>query len=269
MSENVLSGFKACCVDLYGNPAVTWLMGDSFHPGGSAVTERLGRLASLKPSDLVLDVACGTGSSATLLAKQFGCRVVGADLAGSLVFRARAAAGRKKLDRLLDFALGDAEALPFQDASFDAVFSECAVSTFPDKDAAASEMARVLKPGGRLGFTDVVLDRKEVAGDPLGWFFQVACISDACSTGRYREIFASAGFSGWQEQLHPEALTLLLNQVRARLLTLEVAKGLQKVDLTGFDLTPARQILRRVEDWIKSGGVTYGIFLAVKEAPHE
>jgi len=204
-----------------------------------------------------------------LLARQFGCRVVGVELAGSLVFRARAAAGREKIDSLLDFALGDAEALPFQDASFDAVVSECAISTFLDKYAAAREMTRVLKPRGRLGFADMVMAHGEVPQELRGWFFQAACIADVWSAEKYREVFTSAGFSGWREEKASEVLTALLNEVRARLLALEVAGDFQKADLSGFDLFAVKRVLTRIEQWIKSGEVTYGIFLAVKEARHE
>lgn len=268
MTQRVQNRIKACCADLYAKPAVSWLLGDSFHPGGLALTEHLGRILDLTPADRALDIACGNGTSAMFVAERFGCRVMAVDLAAQLVSPARAGARRRKLDALLDFGVGDAEALPFSAASFDVVFSECAISTLPDKDAAASEMARVLKPGGRLGFTDMVLAREEVAEKLRGWLFQVACIAGARSARKYREIFASVGFSGWQEQFYPAALTVLLAQVRARLLTLEVAKGLQKVDLTGFEFPAAREILEEVEHWIALGEVNYGIFLAVKEAQY-
>lgn len=266
MNQQVQNSIKACCADLYANPLVAWLLGGSLHPGGLALTEYLGRMLDLTPSDRALDIACGSGTSAMLLARRFGCRIVGVDLAARLVSSARAAAGREKTDGLLYFGLGDAEALPFLDASFDAVFSECSISTFPDKVAAAHEMARVLKPGGRLGFTDIVLARGEVPEDLRGWPFQVACIAEAWPAEKYREVFTSAGFSGWREEKASEVLTALLKEVRARLLALEVAGDFQKVDLSGFDLFAVKRVLSRIEQWIKSGGVTYGIFFAVKEA---
>jgi ubiquinone/menaquinone biosynthesis C-methylase UbiE len=167
---------------------------------------------------------------------------------------------------MLDFALGDAEALSFSNGSFDAVISECAISTFLDKLGAAREMARVLKPGGRLGFTDVVLSRGEVPEEFHGWFSQAACIAGACSAERYQQIFATAGFSGWRQEAHPEELVALLRQARLRMLALEVAGGLQKLDLSGLDLTATKKALDQANDWVRSEVVSYFAFCAVKEA---
>lgn len=265
MSQQDQNHIKACCADLYARPAVSWLLSDSLHPGGLRLTERLGQMLELTPARRALDIACGNGTSAILLAGQFGCAVVGVDLAPPLLSRARSAASREGLGAFLDFALGDAEALPLSDGSFDVVFSECAISTFPDKDAAASEMARVLKPGGRLGFTDVVLARGEVPEGLRGWPFQAACIAGACSVSQYEEIFTSAGLSNWRHEAHPEAMATLLRQMRLRLLALEVAGGLQKVDLSGVDMTAAKGVLDQAEGWVRSGAVSYFAFSAVKE----
>ncbi len=266
MNQQDQSHIKACCADLYARPAVSWLLGDSLHPGGLRLTERLGRMLELMPSHRALDIACGSGTSAILLARQFGCAVVGVDLAPLLISLARSAASREALGVLVDFALGDAEALPFSDSSFDVVFSECAISTFPDKLASAREMARVLKRGGHLGFTDIVLTHGEIPEELQGWFSHVACIAGACSVGQYEEIFTSAGLSDWREETHPEALATLLRQVRARLLALKVAGGLRKLDLSGLELRSAKKILGELEEWVQSGALSYCAFSAVKEA---
>ena len=71
---------KSCCAVAYQSDFARLLLGDSFHPGGLALTKRLGKLLALSPSDHVLDVACGLGESAIFLATQFGCRVTGIDL---------------------------------------------------------------------------------------------------------------------------------------------------------------------------------------------
>lgn len=265
MSQGTAGPIKACCADLYAKPAVSCLLGDSFHPGGLELTAGLGRMLDLTPSDRALDVACGNGASAILLAKKFGCAVTGVDLSPSLISRARLAAVRDDLGVLLEFIPADAEALPFPDGFFDAVFSECAISTFPDKRTSASEMARVLKFGGRLGFADIVF-ANDIASEILpGWFSQAACISGACSAKQYRNIFESAGFSGWQEEDCPKELPALLRQVRMRLLALEVAGGVGKMDVSGLDLCAAKKILAAVEKWVRSGIMSYRIFVAGKE----
>ncbi len=126
-------------------------------------------------------------------------------------------------------------------------------------------MARVLRLGGRLGFTDVVF-ANEIASEILpGWFSQAACIGGACSAKQYRDIFESAGFSGWQEKDCPKELPALLRQVRMRLLALEVAGGIGKLDVSGLDLGTAKKILSEIEKWVGSGMMSYGIFVAGKE----
>src|SRR5689334_7344242 len=104
---------KACCAAVYQNDAVRALLGESFHPGGEALTRELGRALTLGPADRLLDVASGKGTSAFVLAEAFGCRVVGLDYGDRNVAEANAAG-----DPLCDFRQGDAERLPFEDGAF-------------------------------------------------------------------------------------------------------------------------------------------------------
>jgi SAM-dependent methyltransferase len=98
----------------------------------------------------VLDVATGTGWTARRVAAR-GAKVTGVDLGADLIEAAKAAAGEARLN--IDFRVGDAEKLPFEDRSFDAVISTCGVMFVRDPQAAATELARVCKKGGRLGLT--------------------------------------------------------------------------------------------------------------------
>ncbi len=86
-------------------------------------------------------------------------------------------------------------ALTFEDASFDAVICECAFCTFPDKERAAAEFARVLRPGGRVGLSD--LTRTGPLPDELeGLLAWVACIADARPVEEYAHFLTAAGISG-------------------------------------------------------------------------
>ncbi|MDX1522427.1 MAG: methyltransferase domain-containing protein, partial [Anaerolineae bacterium] len=147
---------KTCCAALYESDWATLILGDSLHPGGLALTERLGQLLDLQPGRRVLDVAAGRGTSAFFLAETFGCEVVGVDYGAEVVKAAQAEAETRGLDHLVSFVQGDAENLRFAEASFDAVICECAFCTFPDKSTAAAEFARVLRPGGRVGLSDLI-----------------------------------------------------------------------------------------------------------------
>src|SRR6266849_4039613 len=184
---------KQCCAKLYESDLAKILLGDSFHPGGLRLTERLGSLLRLTAESRVLDVASGKGASAFFLAEQFGCHVVGVDYGGQNVANANDLADVKGLPSRVRFERGDAERLPFLDASFDAVLCECAFCTFPDKFAAAREFARVLRLNGQLGLSDLtrapVLPKE--LDSLLAW---IACIADAQPVENYVDCLRSAGF---------------------------------------------------------------------------
>ena len=103
--------------------------------------------ADLKPGVKLLDAATGTGALAILAAKR-GADVVGMDLAPVLIDTANERAAEEGVD--VDFEVGDAEEMRYDDASFDVVTSTLGVMFAPDHEAVASELARVIKPGGRL-----------------------------------------------------------------------------------------------------------------------
>jgi SAM-dependent methyltransferase len=109
---------------------------------------RIVRRLTIGPGDDVLDVACGTGNVA-VRAAQAGATVIGVDITPELFAAGRRHAARAGVD--VEWVAGDAEALPFPNASFDAVVSVFGAMFAPDHEAAAAEMARVLRPGGRLG----------------------------------------------------------------------------------------------------------------------
>jgi SAM-dependent methyltransferase len=100
-----------------------------------------------KPGERVLDVATGTGWTSRRVADH-GAKVTGIDIAEGMLAAAREIAGERSLD--IDYRLADAEALPFADGEFDAVISTCGVMFAGNREAAAAELARVCRKGGRL-----------------------------------------------------------------------------------------------------------------------
>jgi 2-polyprenyl-3-methyl-5-hydroxy-6-metoxy-1,4-benzoquinol methylase len=105
----------------------------------------------LKPGSRVLDIACGTGNLAVIAARQ-GCLVSGVDIARNLIEQARARARAEGLP--INFAEGDAEALPFANSQFDVVVSMFGVMFAPRPDIAAAEFLRVTKPGGQVALAN-------------------------------------------------------------------------------------------------------------------
>src|ERR1700737_3196145 len=99
---------KRGCAKLYESDFARLLLGDSFHPGGVKLTERLGTLLGLTPQSRVLDIASGKGTSAMFLAERFGCEVLGIDYSGHNVEQANAAAVAKGMATCVSFREGDA-----------------------------------------------------------------------------------------------------------------------------------------------------------------
>ena len=110
--------------------------------------ELLCEAVDLRSGDAVLDVATGSGNTAISAARRF-CEVTGMDLAPESIEHARRRAGAEGME--ITFEVGDAEDLPYPDASFDVVLSTIGVMFCPNQEKAASELLRVCRPGGRIG----------------------------------------------------------------------------------------------------------------------
>jgi ubiquinone/menaquinone biosynthesis C-methylase UbiE len=104
------------------------------------------------PDERVLDVACGSGNAALAAARRAWGNTVGADFVPALLERGRERAAAERLD--VEFVEADAQALPFDDASFDVVTSVFGAMFAPDQEQTAAELLRVVKPGGRIGMAN-------------------------------------------------------------------------------------------------------------------
>ena len=140
---------KACCASVYGSAAARYLLGERLHPGGAELTSRLIGALEAHGGETLADIACGPGASALQLARETGCEVIGIDLSPQNVADASRWAAEASLADRVSFTCGDAESLPLADASIDGALCECALCTFPDKAAAAAQLARALRPGAR------------------------------------------------------------------------------------------------------------------------
>jgi len=131
----------------------SWASGDYAIIGTTLqiVGEQLAEACDLLCDERVLDVAAGNGN-ATLAAARRGCHVTSTDYVAALLERGEDRARAERLE--VTFQVADAEALPFEDASFDAVLSTFGVMFTPDQPKAATELARVCRPGGRIGLAN-------------------------------------------------------------------------------------------------------------------
>ena len=254
---------KLCCAAAYQRDAVALILGESYHPGGLDLTRRLARTMGLRPGERVLDVASGPGTTAFMLAAEFGVEVDGVDLGDQAVVRANARAAEAGVAATVRFHVGDAERLPLPDASVDAVVCECAFCTFPDKPTAAAEMARVLKPGGRIGITDVALDPARLHTELrtlAGW---VACLADARPLEDYVALLSAAGLQVGVTESHDDALARMIEQIDARLVAFRIAKV---PALAGIDFDLARERTALAAQAVRDGVAGYKLLVAEKPA---
>jgi ubiquinone/menaquinone biosynthesis C-methylase UbiE len=187
---------------------------DEFHGGQRPATIRLAGLLGLSGGERVLDVGSGLGGPSRYLAWHYGVRVSGIDLTAEFVRVAEMLTRRTGLVGKVDYRQGNALDLPFDDASFDAVWSQNAAMNIADRDRLYREMRRVLIPGGRLALQEVAAGRGGAPHFPVQWAREPA-ISFLFSAEETRAKLEAAGFQvvTWQDTT-PEALESAAQRAR-------------------------------------------------------
>jgi len=152
-------------------------------------------LASLKEGETVLDLGSGAGLDCFLAAKKVGAKgkVIGVDMTPEMIDKARGNAQKEDYENV-EFRLGEIENLPVSNESVDIVISNCVINLSPDKKSVFQETLRVLKPGGRLMVSDIVLLKKLpdfIKNSPEAY---VSCISGAMMKDEYLGTIKAAGF---------------------------------------------------------------------------
>lgn len=152
--------------------------------------------ASLKPGETVVDLGSGGGLDVFLAAAKVGPggRAIGIDMTDEMLALANANAAKAGLANV-EFHKSTIDKLPLADAAVDCVISNCVINLAPDKPAVFREIARVLKPGGRLAVSDIALKRPlppEIGKDIMAY---VGCIAGAIPIEAYRAALCDAGFT--------------------------------------------------------------------------
>jgi len=152
-------------------------------------------LASIKEGETVLDLGSGAGFDCFLASHKVGPKgkIIGVDMTGEMIERARANASKGKY-RNVEFRHGEIEKLPVEDNTIDVIISNCVINLIPDKKMAFEEAFRVLKPGGRLMVSDIVLLKGLPKFVKESIEAYVGCLSGAIEKDGYLDAMRSAGF---------------------------------------------------------------------------
>jgi len=152
-------------------------------------------VADLHQGETVLDLGSGGGIDVLLSARRVGSTgfAYGLDMTDEMLDLARRNAGEAGAENV-QFLKGEIEAVPLPDASVDVVISNCVINLSTDKPAVFREMFRVLRPGGRIGITDVVAEDRLSAEERAKRGSYVGCIAGALSKGEYEHGLVNAGF---------------------------------------------------------------------------
>lgn len=156
-------------------------------------------IEEMKEGEVVLDLGSGAGLDCFLSAAKVGPRgkVIGLDMTREMLVKAEAT--RKKLVlNNVEFRMGEMEKMPVESASVDVIVSNCVINLSPEKEKVFQEAYRVLKPGGRMMISDMVLEKElppEVKKDPQAW---ASCIAGAVLEKEYLRMMEDAGFQDIQ-----------------------------------------------------------------------
>ena len=168
---------------------------ESSHPEAMEHTnEIMAAAAPLGSGVRVLDLGCGYGSTARYLATNFGCEVTGINISEKELQLARERSAESRLNHLLTFEYGDFHHLAYPDDSYDVVWSQESFLHAADKRAVLSECRRVLRPGGSLVFTDILVRRETPAADRAIIYDRVKS-PDMWDFDDYRESLSNLGLT--------------------------------------------------------------------------
>jgi ubiquinone/menaquinone biosynthesis C-methylase UbiE len=155
--ENIMEKSKYQGCDLFSFMANTVGI-KVLHPGGYKSTDELCSALEIGADSNVLDVACGTGTTAFYLSQKYNCQVTGFDISDALIEIARKSLGKSVGSGKIRFEVADVLEMPYPDNSYDVIISQAFFVLIDEKEKALKELVRVLKPGGYLGSLE------------LGWF---------------------------------------------------------------------------------------------------
>jgi ubiquinone/menaquinone biosynthesis C-methylase UbiE len=230
----------------YSGPAGSlWelCMTEEIHSGGKATTDVLAKTLGLKSGMHVLDVCSALGAPARHIVKDFGARVTGLDFTAAYVEEANKRTKAAGLDKSILFVRGNAMDMPFPAETFDVVWSQEALCHVLDKDKVVAEAFRVLKPGGKLGFTDWIVTG-QIADTELKALMEMMAFPNMQSFTGWQDAMKNVGFKVLDAKDETEAYARCWDDY-VRIVTKDAKEGIIKAN--GPDIYAFAEKL--VTDW--------------------
>ncbi len=224
--------------DFYSGPAGSlWelCMTEEIHSGGKETTNVLAKALGLRAGMHVLDVCSALGAPARHIARDHGVRVTGLDFTAAYVEEANRRTQAAGLDKSILFVRGNAMDMPFAAETFDVVWGQEAWCHVLDKDKLIAEASRVLKPGGKLGFTDWIVTG-QIADAELKALMEMMVFPNMQSFGGWQEAMKQVGFRVLEARDETEAYAKCWDDY-VRIVTKDAKDGIVKAngpDIYGF-----------------------------------
>jgi arsenite methyltransferase len=215
----------------------------------------------LSLTDTVLDAACGLGESSQFLAKEYGCKVFGVDLSRTLA----RTASKMHNGEDANYLVGDGEHLPLRENSFTAAISECSMCLMPESRNGLREIFLALKPGGRIGITDVV------ASGPLlpeleETLMRFLCVTSELSWSEYPALVEAEGFDQVEMTDQSSSLHELLEALRKRLFLAELLTAVGKLSIGRDQLNQGKHLVSLAKAAVDQRSLRYAMITAQKPA---
>ncbi len=250
----------SCCTTLYSHPLASWLLGESLHPGGLALTDQLADIAGIGIDNCVLDVGCGHGSSSLHLAARRGCEIVGITLEEAGVQAARRKAELQGLTDAVSFEQGDIEDMAIEPGRFDTLLMECVLSTLGRKRQTLGRLREALPVGGKIALTDVTV-QGDLPDELDGVVASALCIGDALSHDEYVELIQSSGFDIVAAEDVNHVAQEFVQRLRTALMMAEAAVGLGKLDMSRDTIKDVRDMVNVARTHVEDGTLSYSMIV--------